>query len=525
MTAAIYARVSTDRQERDETVKSQLEACEAYADSLTLSVDRRFVDDGVTGTTLLRPALTQLRDAIRDKNVTTLVVYDTDRLSRNLSHLLILMEEFGKAGTQVLFVKCPLEDTPEGRVLFNIKGVFAEYEREKIRERTLRGKVRYIKDGGWFGLPPFGYRLVAKHLEIDPTESRWLADIFAKYANGEATLNGLADYLTANNVPTRRKSKRGRWDAAVVSRMLAKELYTGRFRREIKGVPGSECEVSVPPIIDRSIWERAQLRFQQNKAEAEHNKVHLYLLTGLVRCGICGRRYYGRHSKVSGHRHYRCETNQNPARHQTTPCRNQSVRADILEDAVWVEVVQLVTQPEKILIGQQRLAEEESANGASDLEEQLFTVRRTVTKLEARKSRLLDLILERPQDKLVLSRKLDELDAQMDHLRAREQTAIQGLGEVSTRQERLADVREAFRGLRTRLDQVTPVDRRRICQLLIAEIRIFNHGEAVVSWLLPAGPANPEFSGVGDSPAVLQPTNSGNSPAVLHNSPKSQQRR
>ena len=192
-----------------------------------------------------------------------------------------------------------------------------------------------------------------------------------------------------------------------------------------------------------------------------------------------------------------------------------------MEDAVWSEVVQLVTQPEKILIGQQRLAEEATANGASDLEEQLFTVRRTLTKLEARKSRVLDLILERPQDELVLLRKLDELDAQVDHLRSQELKAVDGLGEVSTRQERLAGVRQAFQGLRSRLDQVSPVDRRRICQLLIEEIRIFKDGEVAISWLMPAGPASVEFSGAGNSPAVLQPINAGISPAVLHNSPKS----
>jgi site-specific DNA recombinase len=486
MNTAIYARTSTDRQEREDTVRSQLAACDAFAAAHQFLPAETFVDDGVSGATLMRPALGRLRDAIRSKLIARLIVYDTDRLSRSLSHLLILMEELNRVGAEIHFVKCPLEDTPEGRVLFNIKGVFGEYEREKIRERTLRGKVAFIKEGGWCGPPPFGYRIVAKRLQIHAVEAGWVREMFRLYAAGEATLHGLVRYLTQHEVPTRRTSRKGRgWQPEVIRTILGRELYTGIFRREIRGVPGSNCETAVPPIVDATIWQEVQKRFVQNKIESDRNKVNFYLLTGLIRCGVCGHGYYGR-TKTSGVRYYRCETNHNRARFREV-CTNKLVRASALETAVWNQVVDLITRPEAVIIGERFLADAAQTDGKAPLDEQLFFVRRRVTKLEAKKSRALDLILERPQDKLILSSKLNDLDGELNQLVRREQALIEAVGQVTSREQRLLAVKQAFRTLRPRLDALSQDDRRKVCQLLLEHLEINRQGEVTVNWLIPVG--------------------------------------
>ena len=232
------------------------------------------------------------------------------------------------------FVRSPQEDSPEGRVLFNIKGVFAEYEREKIRERTLRGKVSYIRAGGWFGLPPYGYRVVKQHLEPDEAEGPWLQQIFSMYAAGACTLQSLADHLNHEWVRTRHSnSRREGWQPEVIHTILRCELYTGVFRREIKGIPESACEVGVPVLVDRRTFDRVQARLVTNRSDSDRNRIHVYLLSGLVRCGACGHNYHGRHVRPTDTRYYRCETNTSPRRF-SEPCRNRGARAETLEAMV-----------------------------------------------------------------------------------------------------------------------------------------------------------------------------------------------
>lgn len=496
MNTAIYARTSTDRQEREETVRSQLAACDVFAAANQFLPAETFVDDGVSGATLMRPALDRLRDQIRSKRIVRLIVYDTDRLSRNLSHLLILMEELSRVRAEIHFVKCPLEDTPEGRVLFNIKGVFAEYEREKIRERTLRGKVAFIKEGRWCGPPPFGYRVVAQRLQIHSIEARWVREMFRLYATGQATLHSLARYLTQHEVPSHRTRKKGRgWQPETIRRILGRELYMGIFRRGIRGIPESHCETAVPPIVDGTIWQDVQKRFVQNKVESDRNKVHFYLLTGLIRCGVCGNRYYGR-SKAAGLRYYRCETSHNRARFHEV-CHNKGLRASALETAVWKQVVDLITRPEAVIIGERFLADAERTDGKAALDEQLFFVRRRVTKLEAKKSRALDLILERPQDKLILASKLNDLDGQLNQLIRRERTLTEARSQVASREHRLVAVKQAFRTLRPKLDELSQDDRRKVCQLLLEQLQIHRQGEVTVNWLIPVA------EGTGPEPTEL----------------------
>ena len=140
---AIYARVSTGRQEQERTIESQLEALSARARERTAAgpAPRVFCDDGFSGARLDRPGMDALRDAAADGEIRTLYVYDPDRLARNFVHQQVLLEEFQRRGVEVVFIQRPLSDRPEDRLLAQMQGVFAEYERTKIGERTRRGKM------------------------------------------------------------------------------------------------------------------------------------------------------------------------------------------------------------------------------------------------------------------------------------------------------------------------------------------------------------------------------------------------
>ena len=147
--AAIYARVSSARQKKDETIRSQTAALRAHAAALGLEVPEEWVfeDDGHSGATLVRPALERLRDLVGGVGVDVVLCYSPDRLARKFAYQALLIEEFARAGTKVEFVKGPRGDSPEDQLMVQFQGMFAEYEKAQILERYRRGKAHRAKTG------------------------------------------------------------------------------------------------------------------------------------------------------------------------------------------------------------------------------------------------------------------------------------------------------------------------------------------------------------------------------------------
>ena len=166
ISAAIYARVSSARQKKDETIASQTAALRAHADRLGLSVPDEWVfeDEGHSGATLVRPALERLRDLIAGIGIDVVLCYSPDRLARKFAYQALLLEEFIRAGTRVEFIKGPRGDSPEDQLLVQFQGMFAEYEKAQIMERYRRGKAHRAKTGSINVLSgaPFGYRYIRK---------------------------------------------------------------------------------------------------------------------------------------------------------------------------------------------------------------------------------------------------------------------------------------------------------------------------------------------------------------------------
>ena len=141
ITAALYARVSSDQQARGNTVASQLAALRerADADEVLLDPDHAFVDEGYSGSALVRPALESLRDAIAGGAIDRIYVLAPDRLARRYAYQVLLVEEFRRAGTEVVFLNRAIGGSAEDDLLLQVQGVIAEYERAKIsRARTAR---------------------------------------------------------------------------------------------------------------------------------------------------------------------------------------------------------------------------------------------------------------------------------------------------------------------------------------------------------------------------------------------------
>ena len=163
MRVAIYARVSTERQERQQTIDSQLEALRTWVagNGHTLDEDHVFRDEGYSGARLDRPGLDALRDAVRDGAVEFVAVLSPDRLARRYAYQVVLLEEFRRAGCEVVFLHHPISQDPNDQLMLQIQGAIAEYERAVLGERFRRGKLQKARDGHYLtGRAAYGYRYV-----------------------------------------------------------------------------------------------------------------------------------------------------------------------------------------------------------------------------------------------------------------------------------------------------------------------------------------------------------------------------
>jgi site-specific DNA recombinase len=187
--AAIYARVSSARQKKDETIGSQTAAVRTHAQASGLQVAEEWVfeDEGHSGATLIRPGLERLRDLVAGVGVDVVLCYSPDRLARKFAYQALLIEEFARAGTRVEFVNGPRGDSPEDQLLVQFQGMFAEYEKAQILERYRRGKTHRARSGSVNVLSgaPFGYRYLRKSdhagagYEVVAHEATLVAELFA----------------------------------------------------------------------------------------------------------------------------------------------------------------------------------------------------------------------------------------------------------------------------------------------------------------------------------------------------------
>lgn len=307
--AAIYIRWSTDEQGEGTTLEVQRESCLYYARSQGWEVPehRIFIDDGYSGADLERPALSRLRELVRQGDVDCVILYKIDRLSRNIvdaTHLVL------KEWDGICHLKCvsePIDTTTElGRMIFAILATFADFERATIRNRLFSGKVQRARQGRNPGIRlPFGYRRGERPGEVvvDPGQAAIVRRIFQSYAAGVGA-QAIAAALNADGLT----GYFGRpWSKGTIQKMLRNEAYTGRqiYGRSMtnrqRGADGPARvqreaplvvrEGGYPVIVPAALFERCrQIREERRlrlKGTSGRALSSPHLLSGLARCR-CG---------------------------------------------------------------------------------------------------------------------------------------------------------------------------------------------------------------------------------------------
>src|SRR5262245_48558217 len=301
---AIYARVSSEQPAEAHTIASQVAALRerVSADGLTVAEAMQFLDDGYSGATLIRPALERLRDVIAAGAVDRLYVHSPDRLARKYAYQVVLVEEFRRAGVEVIFLNRALGQSPEDDLLLQVQGMIAEYERAKIIERHRRGKRHAAHVGAVNVLSgaPYGYRYVTKYegggqarYEIIPDEARVVRQVFAWVGGDRLTIGEVCRRLTQAGEVTR--TGKTVWDRSVVWGILKNPAYTGTAafgktrqaplrprlraqrnrpvqpRRAVStyDVPPEDwITIPVPALVEPAVFAAVQEQLQENKRHA-----------------------------------------------------------------------------------------------------------------------------------------------------------------------------------------------------------------------------------------------------------------
>jgi site-specific DNA recombinase len=477
VTTGIYARVSTEDQAERYGLAAQLRELRAKVGGPALE----FIDDGVSGATLDRPGLERLREAARRSQLDRLLILDPDRLSRRLVHQLLLLDELQRHGVAVEFLRGSTEDTAEGRLLLNVQGVIAEYEREKIRERTLRGKREKALRGLVIGQVPYGARLAdaaSGTVAIDDQEAAVVRMMYRWLVDEKRSLAAIAQELTALGIRPRRARV---WAKTSVRRILSDPFYRGAAyfnRRQRQGSrlvwrPAHEwISVSVPVIVPEALWQQAQAQLQVNARHlvGRPGRRYVYLLRGLIRCERCGRAYHGQ--LHHGTPIYRCGGARRPV--AGVRCRNRRWTARPLEAQVWAAVAAAIKQPDRLRAGAERL---QVGDRVVAIQSELAALRAELGKLDRQEQRLLDLYLVDGLTVPGLQARLDASRDQKVSLAARIATAESGLAD----QKALAASQRAAaafcRRLRRGIDHLSLDDRQRVLRAL--GTRVLSHSDHV----------------------------------------------
>jgi site-specific DNA recombinase len=493
--AVIYTRVSSHRQSDEDrySLPTQEAACREYAAQHGYEVAAVFTDVASASHYRHRPALSELRLLLRQDGIDAVIVHSLDRLSRDQVHLAVLLEEFREHGVRLESVLDPVEDSPVGRFLAFARTFAAELEREKLAERTQRGRrARAAAGKPIIGpKPPYGLRWSeseGRFIEV-PDEANVLRYLFERVAAG-ASIEGLVAELTDRGIPT--PTGKRQWRRATIAQLLHDERYTGkgaayRYKTERRAngkwyrtaVPEGWTvalpEGVVPQIVSPELFAAVQRRLALNKqlARRRSKNPELFLLRGgFARCGICGgslvtwlRNPGNGRPPTTAYVCYR--------RRKEYRCPGVTISQRLLDDTVWERLAQAIEKEEVW-----RPAIEQMLAESSSLDDELSLIERAIRNAEEQEQNLVrNLALIRdPRTAEPVIREIERLHDHVARLREeREELEAQRAVQQAWR-ARLLKVADWLRDLRQRLHTLDQDAKRNLLIALDVRVTVYRPG-------------------------------------------------
>lgn len=326
-----YIRVSTSMQVEGYSLEAQKERLNKFADFQGIEVVREYCDAGKSGKNITgRPEFTQmLNDVAEDRDgVDFILVFKLSRFGRNAADVLNSLQYIQDFGVNLICVEDGIDSSKDsGKLTITVLSAVAEIERENILVQTMEGRKQKAREGKWNGgQAPFGYILDSKNstLIVNSEEAEIVRIIFSKYINEGMGADSICDYLNQHGY-TKKKLKKNELNyfaRSFIMKILDNPVYVGKIaygrimtekvkgsRDEYKRVRADDYMVidgKHEAIIDQETWEATRLRRKETgiKWDKTHSLDHEHILSGLIKCPICGTGLVGtlrrRKNKKSG---------------------------------------------------------------------------------------------------------------------------------------------------------------------------------------------------------------------------------
>lgn len=398
MRVGLYPRVSGHEQEDNYSIPEQIDRMKKYCESRDWMVYKIYTDSAYSGSNMDRPGLQDMIKDCQNGKLDMVLVYKLDRLSRSQKDTLFLIEDvFEKNGVGFTSMTENFDtSTPHGKFIIGILSVFAQLEREKIKERTMIGKDSRAKEGKWHGgkWVPIGYDYENGDLvpnEYEAMQVREIADLFLKGTH----VRTIERMMTEKGY----RHKHGEWDAKTIKRVLKNPVNIGMIKNRDKWHKGIH-----EPIIEQKTFDEIQKLMQDRREKYGAARPHQSLLGGILYCKNCGARYA--RQSYNGIYYYMCYSRSKKMKKmiKDPTCKNRNFRMEELEGIVLSEIHKLAFEPGHI----EKVRENRPV---SDMTEKIKSITSEIAKIDTQISKLMDLYALGTIDLDVISEKVSGLNS------------------------------------------------------------------------------------------------------------------
>ena len=515
-----YKRVSTAMQIDGYSLDAQRSRMKAYADFNDYEIVGEYEDAGKSGKSIEgRMQFRQMMEDVKSgkDNISYVLVFKLSRFGRNAADVLSTLQVMQDFGVNLICVEDGIDSSKDaGKLMISVLSAVAEIERENIRVQTMEGRIQKAREGKWNGgFAPYEYQLVNGKLEINEEEAVAIRTIYDQYVNTDIGSNGISKYLENHGIRKiqRQNGKNPLFDAHLVRLILKNPVYCGKIaygRRKTEKVHGTRNEYHLveqenfllvdglhEAIIPEDVWNAAQAKLIAQAKKYEHvNKgknERTHLLSGIVKCPICGAGMYGNKSikykkdgtKYKDFFYYGCK-HRGMQRGHKCDYRKQ-IREELLDDAVAEVIVKLVSNPHFAAMMQEKINMKVDTTA---IDQEITNYEKQLRQDYAIKSKLIEEIDNlNPDDRHYIRRKADlddrlyrmydkieELESQLMDARAKK-TSIEA---EKITGDNIYKVLIYFDKLYFAMNDV---ERRQLIEALIAEIQIYEERKPNGQWL------------------------------------------
>ena len=515
-----YTRVSTAMQTDGYSLDAQKARMKAFADFNDYEIVGTYEDAGKSGKSIEgRLEFNRMMEDIKSgkDGVSFVLVFKLSRFGRNAADVLSTLQVMQDFGVNLICVEDGIDSSKDaGKLMISVLSAVAEIERENIRVQTMEGRIQKAREGKWNGgFAPYGYQLIDGKLQINEEEAEAIRVIFDQYVHTDIGANGVAKYLENHGIQKiqRQNGKNPLFDAHLVRLILKNPVYCGKIaygRRKTEKVHGTRNEYHLveqdnyilvdglhEAIITEDVWQAAQVKLLAQAKKYEHvnrgKDTKTHLLSGIVRCPVCGAGMYGNKSikrkkdgtKYKDFYYYGCKHRTMTRGHKCD--YKKQIREELLDDAVAEVIVKLVGNPKFAAMMQEKINRKVDT---ATIDTELASYEKQLRQYYAVKLKLAEEIdsLD-PDDRHYMKRKADlddrlyrmydkieDVETQLIETRAKKQ-AIEA---EKLTGDNIYKVLIYFEKLYAVMNEI---ERRQLMEALISEIQIYEDRQSNGQWL------------------------------------------